>query len=112
MDQVVDFDWPWWTIETLLQWIGKDEEEGFAEIHKNAEHLDFTGERGLLHPRFGKLKPRAGIPDIDFSSGCFLNLDGCYVYVPSYPNGTMPEGWEYLRLRTPRIEMLGSRLRV
>jgi len=58
MDQVVDFDWPWWTIETLLQWIGKDEEEGFAEIHKNAEHLDFTGERGPLHPRFWELRMR------------------------------------------------------
>jgi hypothetical protein len=108
MDQDVDFDWPWWSFETLLKWIGKEkeEEERFAEILKNAERLDFIGERGPLAPRFKKLKPRARIPDIDFASGGFVNLDGFYVYVPSYPDETMPEGWENLRLRAANAKAI------
>jgi len=99
-----EFDQPWWSIEILLKWIGKGEEEGLAEIRKNESRLGLTGKRG---PWYGTQNPRSSIPDFEFLDCVLEKADGRYVYHCSRDfRGTPTTIWEDLRLQAANAKAI------
>lgn len=110
MNQDAGFDRPWWDIETLLKWIGKDEPAGLAEIEKHIECLGLTGQLGPLYPGFGRLKPREPIPEIEFADCVLQKFNGRFVYLSNpETRGSPLAGWQHLRLRADKARAIWLR---
>src|SRR4051812_25228600 len=107
MQQDDEFDKPWWSIETLLKWIGKEEKEGLAEIRKNQSRLALTGKRGRW---YGTQNPRSPISEFEFLDCELEKADGRYVYhcSPDF-RGTPTAIWEDLRLQADNAKAIWPR---